>query len=115
MAAAREEGPARGEVAAQKLDHEHRQMLRDLEGVGHAFRRLHLPRRTVDETCPIRGGPEQELVSYHAATAPLRSVLAAPAEHLPSLESAEPFVLEMLKTENGELKTRMVVIDVAVY
>lgn len=105
-----QESEARGRVAQDKLQREHREMLAYLARMSETFRQLHIRKEVLDEQWSFRGGPERELAEFSRDTHAVRSGLSMAPRALPPFEVKDPFVFELAVDEDGRLVQRQAVL-----
>lgn len=91
----RDDGERRVNIALDELDEQHRVMIELLGRVQRAFRKLHIPKRELDERWGVLGGPETALRQFSSATQALRTHLADTRTALPPFAPQEPFLMEL--------------------
>lgn len=98
-----EEGPARVEIAIAEQRDSEETAIAALARCREALAKLNVSKRSLDARWGAVGGPERALTSYSAKVIPVLSRLAQPRAALPRFNPEEPFLLEMMADENGEV------------
>ncbi len=98
-----DEGPARVEIAIAEQRDSEETAIAALTRCRDALTKLNVSKRSLDARWGAVGGPERALSDYSAKATPALARLAQPRAALPTFSPEEPFILEMMAGDNGQL------------